>query len=146
MRAGPTDEGSAIVEVLALGVMLLVPMVYLVLVLGRVQAASFATEAAARDGARVVVSADDGDDVEARVVSVAGLAARDQGFAGDGQPEPTVTVACDARPCLRPGAVVEVTVRLEVVLPAVPAFVDAVVPARVPVQATSRAIVDRYRG
>ena len=36
------DRGSAVVEFVTLGVLLLVPLVYLVLAMGRVQAATYA--------------------------------------------------------------------------------------------------------
>ena len=38
-----TDEGSAVVEFVTIGVLMMVPLVYLVLCLGRVQAAAYAT-------------------------------------------------------------------------------------------------------
>jgi hypothetical protein len=55
-------------------------------------------------------------------------------------------VECDTTPCLQPESVVRVTVTVDVVLPGVPAFVDAVVPARVPVRADAVAVVDRFAG
>jgi hypothetical protein len=73
------------------------------------------------------------------------LALRDQGFE-DLDPAKALTVACEAEPCLQPEARLTATVEVEVVLPGVPAFVDAVVPTRVPVRAQAVAVVDRFRG
>jgi hypothetical protein len=45
-----------------------------------------------------------------------------------------------------PETQVRVTVEIAVVLPGVPAFVDAVVPTRVPVRATGESVVERFGG
>ena len=131
------------VEFVTIGVLLLVPVVYLVLTLGRVQAASFAAEGAAREAARLVVSAATEADGQARAVAVTGWALRDQGFADD--PARAVSVTCSAVPCLTPGADVQVTVRVDVPLPGVPVGVSAVLPTVVPVSATHVQVVDEFR-
>ena len=137
------DEGSAVVEFVTIGVLLLVPVVYLVLTLGRVQAASFAAEGAARESARLVVTAPSEADGQTRALAATGWALRDQGFADD--PSRAVTVTCSARPCLTPGADVSVTVRVDVPLPGVPLGVSAVLPTVVPVSATHVQVVDEFR-
>lgn len=139
------DDGSAVVEFVTLGVLLLVPVVYLVLTLGRIQAAAFAAEGAAREAGRVFVTADDEASGDELVRAAVLLAARDQGFE-DVDLDSAVTITCSASPCLTPQARVVVRVELVAVLPGVPAFVDAVVPARVPVRAESVAVVDRFAG
>ena len=53
------DEGSAIIEFCVLAVLMLVPVVYLVLTLGRLQGAAFAAQGAAREAARAFVTAGD---------------------------------------------------------------------------------------
>jgi hypothetical protein len=139
------DDGSAVVEFVTLGVLLLVPVVYLMLTLGRIQAAAFAAEGAAREAGRVFVTADDEVSGIQRIRVAVLLAARDQGF-DDVDPATAVTVECSASPCLRPESRVTVRVELVVVLPGVPAFVDTVVPTRVPVRAESVSVVDRFAG
>lgn len=137
------DEGSALVEFLGVTLVLLVPVVYLVLVLGRVQAATFAVDAAAREAARAVVtSAGDrtGTGADERVAAAVGLALADQGL----RDAPTaVDVAC-AGECLAPGTSVTVTVSVDVALPGVPGWLQEVVPLVVPVSATTTAEVDTY--
>jgi len=144
-RAAPED-GSAVLEFLTLGVLLLVPVVYLVVSLGRFQAASFAVEGASREAARVLASAPDEAEAARQVDAVVMMALRDQGLAGAGDPAPVVTVRCSAQPCTAPETRVSVTVELEVVLPGVPAFVDAAIPARVPVRASGESVVERFAG
>ncbi len=136
-----SDEGSAVVEFVTLGVLLLVPLVYLVVVLGRLQAGAFAVEGAAREAARVLAAAPDEGTGVARANTAVALALDDQGFddaAG------SLAVACSTQPCHTAGARITVTVGLDVVLPGVPAFVDLAVPTRVPVRAQAVHVVDRF--
>ncbi len=100
--AGGDDAGSALLEFLTLGVLLLVPVVYLVLCLGRLQAAGFAVEGASREAARVLAAAPDEDRAAREVDAVVAMALRDQGLAGADDPAPEVTVECSERPCTAP--------------------------------------------
>ncbi len=144
-REGRTaEEGSAVVEFVTLGVLLLIPVIYFVLAMGQIQAAAFAVESASREGARVLTAADDEEEGAARMATVVDLALADQGFEPPDDPPPTVSVTCEAEPCLTPEAAVTVLVEVEVVLPGVPAFVDGLIPTRVPVSAHAVAVVDRY--
>lgn len=132
------------VEFVTLGVLLLVPVVYLVLALGRVQAAAFAAEGGAREAGRAFVTADDETSGAERARAAVLLSGRDQGF--DVDPTAAVVIECSTTPCLQPEARVLVRVEVVAVLPGVPAFVDAVVPTRIPVRAESVAVVDRFVG
>ncbi|WP_432493588.1 pilus assembly protein [Kineococcus auxinigenes] len=135
------DEGSAAVEFLAVGVLLLVPLAYLVLTLGRVQAATFAAEAGAREASRVLATTSGDARAAARAEAAVALALADQGFAaGPG----SVVLECAQRPCRSPRARVAATVRVEVALPLVPGFVRGAVPAVVPVQVRRVALADRF--
>jgi len=140
---GDGDGGSALVEFLGISLVLLVPIVYLVLVLGRIQAATFAAEGAAREAARVYVAADDAEQGAVRAVTAVGIALVDQGF--DDDPAGALDVRCSADPCLTPGAEVAATVQVRVPLPFVPTFVRDVVPLEVPVTAERVAPVDMFR-
>ncbi len=136
------DEGSSVIEFLGLSLVLLVPLVYLVLVLGRVEAATFAAEGAAREAARTYVSADRADQGTDRALAAVGIALRDQGFEDD--PASALTLTCSAR-CLTPGSDVSAQIEVRVPLPFVPGFVRGVVPLEVPVRAEQVAPVDTYR-
>jgi hypothetical protein len=138
------DAGSAVVEFVTIGVLMLVPVVYLVVVVAQVQAAAFATESAAREAARIVVTTEDEELSADLAVAAVGWALRDQGIVAD--PSRAATVVCAADPCLSPGADVTVTVAVDVPLPAVPAVVSGLVPLSIPVSATHTQVVDEFRG
>jgi len=137
------DEGSAIIEFLGVSLVLLVPLVYLVLVLAKIEAATFAVEGAAREAARVYVRADSADEGSRAAVASVGIALQDQGFTND--PAEALTLVCSDDPCLTPGGDVEADVQIRVPLPFVPGFVRDVVPLEVPVGAARSAPVDEYR-
>ncbi|MGW6131453.1 pilus assembly protein [Cellulomonas sp. NPDC055163] len=139
-----SDEGSAVVEFLALTLVLLLPVLYLVLVLGRVQAATFAAEGAAREAARSYVRADDASLGQQRALASVGLALRDQGF-DEVDPAGALTLTCSSSPCLAPGSDVATSVAVDVLLPFVPPVVQSVVPLSVPVVGHHVAAVDTFR-
>ena len=119
------------------------PLVYLVLVLGRIEAATFAAEGAAREAARTFVVADRADEGAERALAAVGIALRDQGF--DDDPADALTLTCSTTPCLAPGSDVAARIDVRVPLPFVPGFVRDVVPLEVPVSAERVAPVDTYR-
>ena len=137
------DAGSAVIEFLGVTLVLLVPLVYLVLVLGRIEAATFAAESAAREASRVYVRADSEAQGSAAAEASARLALADQGF-GD-TAAGALDIVCSADPCLTPGADVEADVRVRVALPFVPHFLHRALPLEIPVEATRVAPVDDYR-
>ncbi len=139
--ASRDDRGSAIVEFLVLAVLMLLPLVYLVATLGRVQAGAFAVQGAAREAGRAFVTAADEAAGRDRADAAAAVAAADQGF---GPGLVVVVVQCAQQPCLSPDARVLVHASVTVVLPLVPALVDRVVPARVVLDADAVAVVDRF--
>ena len=140
---GGADAGSAVVEFVTIGVLMLVPVVYLVVAVAQVQAAAFATESGAREAARIVVTAPDEASAQERAVAAVGWALRDQRI--ESPPAQALRVACSASPCLTPGADVTVTVSVEVPLPAVPAGVSRAIPVVIPVSATHTQVVDEFR-
>jgi Flp pilus assembly protein TadG len=137
------DQGSALVEFVFLAVLLLVPIIYLVVALGRVQAGALAVEQGAREAGRVFVTSADEDSGQDRARAAAALAYGDQGFSGPGPGQLTMT--CTDRPCLTPDGRVEVKAELTVGLPGVPRFVSHVIPLRITLSATHIATVDRFR-
>lgn len=136
------DRGSAVVEFVTIGVIMLVPVVYLVVAAASVQAAAFATESAAREGARIVVTTPDEHASRERLVAAVGWALRDQGI--DADPARAAQVACSSQPCHDPGADVTVTVQVDVPLPALPAGLSRVVPLVVPVSASHTQVVGEF--
>lgn len=135
------EDGSAIIEFVVLGVLLLVPLIYLVMSVGRVQAGSYAVSTAAREAGRAFVTAQSGEDAAGRAHAAARIAFADQGFGGLGDLE----IACSSTPCLTPDSRVETTARVTVPLPLIPAFARDVVPLEIPLTASHLSIVDRFR-
>ena len=141
-RLTAEERGSAVVEFVFLEVLLLVPLVYLVLTLARVQAGAFAVATAAREAGRAYVTAATEASAQARADAAARIAFEDQGFL---PPEGRVTLTCDGTPCLRPEGRVEVVGTLRVALPLIPTFAGTVVPLEVTLSASHVAVVDRFR-
>ena len=137
------DEGSAVVEFVVLAVVLLVPLIYLVLMLARLQAGSFAVTQAARESGRAFVTAGSEEAAPARAEAAADIAFEDQGadvFFG----EPELEVTCSGSPCLSPEGEIRSVATVTVPLPLVPSFARDVVPLEVPVSATQVSVVPRY--
>ncbi|TQJ07204.1 pilus assembly protein [Lapillicoccus jejuensis] len=142
VRLGRADSGRAILEFVVVGVLLLVPMVYLVLVVGRLQAASYAVSAAAREGGRAFVTAPQEMQAPGRAQVAASIPLGDFGFEGQG----ATTYRCDGSPCLRPEGRIAVTETVQVALPWVPDFLAGSLPTSVPVSATHVVTAERFAG
>lgn len=139
-RRALADDGRAIIEFIFLGVLLLLPLTYLVLTAARVQAASFSASLAGREAGRAFVTARSDDEGLARARAAASLAFGDFSFdEGAG-----IAVTCDGTPCLRPEGAVTSVATIEVQLPLVPDFIADHVPSSVTVTSTHVASVDRF--
>ncbi|WP_353810290.1 hypothetical protein [Agromyces sp. SYSU T00194] len=136
------ETGSASLEFVTVGLILLVPLVYLVLAVGAVQAGVLATEGAARHAARVYSLAPDdaaGRDAVERAVAVA-LA--DYGIERSAA---SVSLHCEGG-CLESGSRVTLVVRADVTLPLVPPVLAMRERASVPVEASATVPVSRFAG
>ena len=136
------DSGRAIVEFLVVGLLVLVPIVYFVVTLSRVQAAAFAASTASREAGRAFTTATTEDDAYVRAGAAARISFEDYDFGADG----TVGLSCDGSPCLRPEGRVEAVATVRVRLPLLPDLLSGAIPAVLPVSATHVATVDRFRG
>ena len=138
-----TDEtGSASVEFITVGLLMLVPLVYLVLALSAIQAGAFAAEGAARQAARVFVQARDLPSAEASAERALEFALADHGIEGGAG----IEVSCSAAECLTRQAFVTVSVELSVPLPLVPPVLVGDFPLAVPIHATATEQVSRFWG
>lgn len=108
------EGGNAVVEFVGLAVILLIPLVYLVLTLSVMQAASFAADTAARQSARITATESDPEQRAARLGTLAQQVSSDYGVS---LPVEAIKVTCNADPCTAPGAVVRVDVSIPVSLP-----------------------------
>ncbi len=142
---GCSDRGSASLEFLTAGLLMLVPLVYLILTLGAIQSAALATEGAARQAARVFVQAPTVGEGATAAQRAFDLALADHGV--DAQ-DTTLTISCAPRPteCLTRRGWVTVEVSARVPLPLVPPVFDLRVPLAVPVEASATQQVSRFWG
>lgn len=118
MRPRRRDQsGSALVEVVWLGILLLVPVLWIVLSLFEVQRGAFAVTSAARSAARAYVLADADGAGQERARAAIRQALDDQGGAAQ---QFRFDVSCGGGDCHAPGALVTVEVRSAVDLPLLP--------------------------
>ncbi|WP_226531737.1 TadE family protein [Microbacterium paraoxydans] len=144
-RSAIDDDGSAALEFIAVGVILLVPMIYLVIALGGIQEQSLGAEAAARHMARVIARAPDAATAAERGDAVLRGVIDEYGLDAD-----AVDVALTCIPsgvdCPSSGATVSVTVSTRVPLPLAPELFGLDRSTAVPVQAASVQKVSRLWG
>lgn len=139
------DDGSAALEFITVGVILLVPLAYLVITLGVVQETLLGAEAAARHTARVIgqaesltAAAESGDAVLANVIDEYGIDAENVAV--------SITCTPTGANCPSPGATVIVTVTTHVSLPFVPEIFGLERATQIPLQAASAQKVSRLWG
>jgi hypothetical protein len=139
-----TDNGSASLEFITAGTLLLVPLVYLIVALASIQGGAFAVEGAARQAARVFVQAKDESGGRTAATTAIRFALDDFRVDRGGS---TVTITCSqpAR-CLTREGYVTVTVTASVALPLAPPALNVNAPLSVPLSATSTEQVSRFRG
>ena len=145
-RRKVADEvGTASLEFVTAGMILLLPMVYLVLTMSALQAGSLAVEGAARHAARVYVQAPNTRDAEAEAERAIWFALADYGLDPS---EASVAISCSPRPadCLRRRGIVTITVEVSVGLPLVPPALTIGGPVTVPLRSTATEQVSRFWG
>ena len=119
IRRAPYDErGSALVEVTWIGLILMLPLLWIVLSVFQVQRGAFATSGAARAAARAYALAPDDAVGEQRARAVVAEALRDQGVEGT----PAVRVSCTPYPhdCHSGTSVITIRIDTAVDLPLLP--------------------------
>ena len=139
------DDGSAPIEFIFVGLILLVPLVYLVIALGAVQNHSLGVEAGARHIARAISSASDSVDAETQAAAVRDAVIAEYGL-DPAAADVEVTCAGTASNCPEAGATVIVTVRTSAALPLIPPILGLDHLARVPIEATAVQKVSRFWG
>lgn len=142
-RLGRREDGRAIIEFVFLGVVMLVPLCYLVMTLAVLQAAAYSATTAAREAGRAFTTAPVEGQGMPRAKAAAEVAFEDFGFLPE---ETSLALSCDGSPCLRPDARVSVTTTIRVRLPYLPTFLGDAIPTVIPVSATHVATVDRFGG
>lgn len=143
--AAAGQDGSAALEFIAVGVVLLVPLVYLVVALGMIQGQALGAEAGARHVARAVATAPDAAIAADRADAVLRSVVEEYGMDAG-----AVDLALDCHPaaasCPSAGSTLVVTVRAAVTLPLVPPVLGLERIASVPVEASAAQKVSRFWG
>ena len=136
------DEGNAIVEFVYLAVLLMVPLVYVLLTVFRVQAAAYAVSSASREAGRVYATSEAVDEAGRRALVAARLVMSDSNLE---LAERDLRISCSSDPCLAPGSRVNVVIVYDVSLPLLPRLFDRRALASVQVTSRHLEVVDRYR-
>lgn len=141
----PGDRGSAALEFILVGLILLVPLVYVITALGLIQGQALGAEAGARHIARAVATAEDGPDAQRRADRILGAVVREYGLAAG-----EVDLRLHCRPagptCPAAGATVTVTLSSRVALPLVPPVLGWDRAAAIPIEASASQRVSRFWG
>jgi len=140
-----SDTGSASLEFITAGLILLVPLVYLVVTMSVLQGGAFAAEGAARQAARAYVQAPDEASANARAQRAVEFALADYGIAADSA-EVGIGCASSRTGCLARLSAVTITVRIHVSLPLMPEVLSLPSAASIPVEATATQVVSRFWG
>jgi Flp pilus assembly protein TadG len=132
---GP-DRGSAAVEFIFVGLLLLVPLVYLIIALGQIQAQSLGVQSGARHIARAVATSSDPVEAGQRADRIVRSIAREYGM---GSAKPAVSFSCAPAnsPCPDAGSVLTVRVAVRVRLPLAPPILGLDRITVIPVEATA---------
>ena len=133
------ESGHALIEVLLLGLLLLVPVIWLLTVFGQLHGAALATTSAAREAGFEAARSDDHWSADAAVHRLVLQTIRDQGLDPD-----AVEVAWSPAEGWRRGGTIEVRVTYEVPVFQAP-LLGAVSEPTISVSAAHVATIDRYR-
>jgi hypothetical protein len=142
-REGRGERGSGLVEFIWLGIILLLPLVWILLAVLTVQRGSFAVSGAARAAGRAYVLAPSDAEGTARARAAAAQALADQGLA-DSAFDLTVTCSPYPRACHSGTSVVTIRVASSVRLPALPLILGSASP-RFALDATQVLPVGQYQ-
>jgi hypothetical protein len=139
------ERGSASLEFVTAGLLLLVPLVYLMLAMSSIQAGALAVEGAARQAARVYVQSDSASRAKARAKLAVEFALADHGI---DPASATITISCHPHPnkCLTRKNFVTVSIDISVPLPLAPSAVPGDFAAAVPLHSTATQRVSRFWG
>lgn len=139
------ERGSASLEFIVVGLVLLVPIVYLVVALGALQSAALGAEAGARHVARAIATASGPGEAQQRADDILATVNREYRLDPAG-----TAVAISCRPatvtCPAAGATVVVRIDTRVALPFMPAIWGLDRVTAIPVEAMSAQKVSRFWG
>lgn len=135
------DRGSASIEFIVVGVAIILPLIYIAITVLTLNAAQFASNQAAREGARAFVTSTSNSSANQRANIAANQAFADYGLT---ESEPQIAITCDHISCLTPGGSVSVEITTQVPLPFVPRWGSSDL-VTVPITSQATLLVDQYR-
>ncbi|MDP3889923.1 TadE/TadG family type IV pilus assembly protein [Nocardioides sp.] len=142
-RRRRSERGTMLVEFTWLGILLLIPLVYILISVFEVQRGAFAVTAASRAAGRAYSIAPTMEEGGQRARAAARLALEDQGLPGDTF---ALDLSCRPQPgeCLAPGSVITVTITSRVDLPLMPRVLGGDKPS-IKVESTHSVPRGKYR-
>ncbi len=141
LRTGArADAGTAVVEFIFVGVLLLIPILYATLMVMRVEAAAMASTQAVREAARAFMMSDTREQGMRQAQLASQSAMQDQGFTLKAD---ELRIDCSSR-CLEPGSPIRVALDWRVNLPWLPSPIASWVHG-FPISAEQSLTVDSYR-
>lgn len=138
------DDGSASLEFITAGMILLVPLVYLVVALSQIHSGEYAVTGAAKQAARIFVLSEDAAHANRGMAEAISVTFADYGIPRE---RAQVSVRCahgSGDACLVRGEVVTVRVRADIALPLVPDVLDLDRAASVTVEGQTTQKVSRF--
>ena len=142
-RTDDGERGSAALEFILVGMLLLVPLVYLIVSLGMIQGQSLGAEAGARHIARALSTAENTDAARRSADLILRSVVDEYALDAD-----DVDVSLECRPaggpCPEAGATLVVTVRTSVALPLVPPVLGLDRLTAIPLEASAVQKVSRF--
>lgn len=122
------DDGTALIEFIWLGLLMLLPLVYVMLTASDVQRAAYGASTASRAAGRAFILAPDAGTGRSQALSAARTALADQGIPAESA---RVDIECApaAAGCLTPGSTVTVVVTVRQRLPLAPDVMGESAPA-----------------
>ena len=138
-----SDDGSASLEFITVGMIMLVPLVYLVLAVSALQGATLAAEGAARHAVRAYVQAPNESEARAAANRALAVTLADYGLS---QEASEIMVDCSdaSSACLERGELVSIRVRVSVALPLVPDVLSLSERASVSLEASATQRVSNF--
>ena len=135
------DRGSASIEFIVVGVAITLPLIYIAITVLTLNSAQFASNQAAREGARAFVTSTSDSSANQRARIAANQAFVDYGLT---ESEPQIAITCDHTSCLTPGGSVSIEITTQVPLPFVPRWGSSDL-VTMPITSQATLLVDQYR-
>lgn len=143
MTPSRDEQGTALVEFVWLGMLLLVPLVYILIAVFEVQRGSFGVSAASRAAGRAYALADSDAEGLRQAKAAAAVALDDQGL-GDQRFDLAVSCQPAPPPCHARGKTIVIRIGARVTLPLSPPALGGAAPTFA-VSAEHRVPIGRYR-